>query len=73
MKNNLFDGDIVAYQAIETLRFLQYGGTEEDVNQMIKVYEELEQYELCQGLLLGIEYFNTKVFNCKIGNIYEPN
>lgn len=61
----------IAYQAIETLRYLFYGGTVEEAEEFIAVYEELEAYELCQGIALGIEYFKTKNFGCRIGNIYS--
>ena len=58
-------------QAIDTIKYLQLGGTESDVMEMVKVYEDMEQYELCQGLIMGLEYFKTKVFNCRVSDIYE--
>ena len=61
----------IEFQAIETIKYLQFGGLESDVMEMVKIYEDMEQYELCQGLVIGLEYFKTKVFNCKVGHIYE--
>ena len=63
------ENEEIAFQAIETLRYLFYGGTVDEAEEFIKVYEELEAYELCQGIALGIEYFKTKEFGCRIGNI----
>lgn len=65
----IHENEMIEMQAIETLRFLMYGGSEDDINNMIEVYEGLEAYEQCQGLLLGLGYFKTKNFNCKIGDI----
>ena len=61
----------IAFQAIETLRYLFYGGTVEEAEEFIEVYAELEAYELCHGIALGIEYYKTKQFGCRIGNIYS--
>jgi hypothetical protein len=67
----IHENEDISLQAIETIKYLQIGGTEDDVNEMIRVYESMEAYELCQGLLLGLEYFKSKVFNCRVGHIYE--
>jgi len=61
----------IELQAIETVKYLHLGGLESHVMEMIEMYEDMEQYELCQGMVIGLEYFKTKVFNCRIGNIYE--
>ena len=55
--------------AVQTIVGLQLGLQEEDINEAIQQAEDLEMYEECQGMVMGLEYFKTKVFNCKVSQI----
>lgn len=55
--------------AIQTIVSMQLGLTEQDVEYSIEKAEELEMYEQCQGMVLGLEYYKTKNFGCRVSNI----
>ena len=62
----IHENPTVEQLAIETIASLQLGMEEETLSAIISVYEEEERYEECLGIQLGIEYYNTGNFNCKI-------
>jgi len=67
----IHENQIVEQTAIETIASLQLGMESNVLESLISVYEEAEEYEMCLGIQLGIEYYNTKNFNCKVSNISE--
>ena len=62
---------IVEQMAVETIASMQLGMTQEVMEAVIDTYEQSEEYELCLGIQLGIEYYNTKQFGCTVANIYQ--
>jgi len=67
----IHENETVEQIAIETIASLQLGMEIPVMESLITVYEESEEYEMCLGIQLGIEYYNTKDFGCKVGNIRE--
>ena len=65
----IHDNEIIENAAIQTIIGLQLGLTEEDIAYSIEQSEALEMYEECQGMLIGLEYFKSKVFNCRVSQI----
>ena len=58
--------------AVETIAAMQLGMDELTLRGLILAYEEVEDFESCLGIQLGIEYYKNTEFNCKIKNItYE--
>ena len=65
----IHDNQIIEDAAVQTIVGLQLGLTEEDVQHSIEQAEALEMYEECQGMVLGLQYFKSKVFNCRVSHI----
>ena len=65
----IHENEQIEEAAIQTIVSMQLGLTEEDVEYSIKKAEELEMYEQCQGMVLGLEYYKTKNFGCRVSNI----
>lgn len=65
----IHENEHIEQVAIQTIVGMQLGLTEEDVLMSIDKAEELEMYEECQGMVMGLEYYKTKDFGCKVGNI----
>jgi len=65
----IHENETVEQIAIETIASLQLGMEIPVMESLITVYEESEEYEMCLGIQLGIEYYKTKEFGCKVGNI----
>ena len=61
----------VEAMAVETIASLQLGMDVMTLEAIKLTYEKSEEYELCLGIQLGIEYYKTGEFNCKISRIYE--
>jgi hypothetical protein len=66
----IHENPIVEQMAVETIASMQLGMDEQVMRAVIESYEEAEEYELCLGIQLGIEYYNTKEFGCSVANIY---
>ena len=67
----IHENPIVEQMAVETIASMQLGMTEEVMNAVIETYEESEEYELCLGIQIGIEYFKSKEVGCTVANIYQ--
>lgn len=65
----IHDNEAIEAAAVQTIVGLQLGLTEEDIAYSIEQAESLEMYEECQGMVMGLEYFKTKVFNCRVSQI----
>ena len=67
----IHENPVIEQTAIETIASLQLGMEAGVLEYLITVYEEAEEYEMCLGIKLGIEYYNTKNFGCRVSNITE--
>lgn len=65
----IHENELIESTAVQTIVGLQLGLTEEDIAHSIKQAEAFEMYEECQGMVIGLEYFRTKVFNCRVSQI----
>ena len=55
--------------AIQTIVGMQLGLTEEDVLESIQYLEDMEAYEQCQGMVMGLQLYKDKTFGCKVSRI----
>jgi len=69
MKAEFHKDSIINQTAMETIISLSMGNTVEDMLAILDTYEEAEMYEYCSGIMIGIDNFSRKLFNCKVGNI----
>lgn len=67
----IHENPVVEQMAVETIASMQLGMNEEVMNAVIETYEQSEEYELCLGIQIGIEYFKSKNFGCTVANVYE--
>lgn len=65
----IHENEIVEKACVETITAMQLGVEEEDLQYSLQFWEETEDYERCLGIMLGIEYFKTKQFGCRVSQI----
>lgn len=65
----IHENEVIEQTAIETIASLQLGMEVSVLESLIAVYEDAEDYEMCLGIQLGVEYYKTKEFGCKVSKI----
>ena len=67
----IHENPVVEQMAVETIASMQLGMTKEVIEAVIETYEQSEEYEMCLGIQIGIEYFESKEFGCTVSNVYQ--